>query len=206
MKIAMLFYPISHFIQIYLFKTAHILYLYLHVYQTPHLSFAAVLFLYISVFTHLHLSSGQEDFFFFSPPSLFSCITFSLPISPPIPFSLLHLSLLTPIHPVLQLQVSQRELGGVGSVRWLIQSPIAVSAALTNPLSPPHRLLPDPRAICLAAAFSASEPIIQLVSLCNHTLIQTDLTSVPLQCPRRLCLNLVYSMWFTQSLSVCGVE
>lgn len=148
------------------------------------------LFLFLSpksFFMHYFLSSNQSSHSLFSAPSLSSHT-----------------------HPSCSLAAGELEGARrsqlLGSVRWLIQSPIAVSAALTNPLSAPHRLLPDPRAICLAAAFSASEPIIQLVSLCNHTLIQTDLTSAPLQCPHRLCLNLVYSMWFTQSLSVCGVE
>lgn len=67
---------------------------------------------------------------------------------------------------------------GVGSVRWLIQSPVAVSAAPAAPSPPtsPRQLLPDPRAICLARAFSASDPIFQLVSLYNYMLILTDLT------------------------------
>lgn len=123
-------------------------------------------FLYVSVFS---LSSRS---LYSSFPS-----AFSLPI---IPFSTLHLSPLTPLQPVLQLQVSKSQPEGVGSVGWLIQLPVDISAALTSPLSPlcspaPSRPPGHMSSHCLLSIrpnYSVGFP------RHSHTPILTDLTQV----------------------------
>lgn len=123
-------------------------------------------FLYISVFS---LSSRSLSSSF---PS-----AFSLPI---ISFSTLHLSPLTPLQPVLQLQVSKSQPEGVGSVGWLIQLPVDISADLTSPLSPlcspaPSRPPGHMSSHCLLSIrpnYSVGIP------RHSHTPILTDLTQV----------------------------
>lgn len=87
----------------------------------------------------------------------------------------LHVGLLTSIQPISKAAgvletASQRSVEAVNPFAY------HCLGCSRHPFLPPRQLFPDPQALCLATAFSPSNPIIQLASLGNRTPISTDLT------------------------------
>lgn len=169
----------------------------LYLLNTLRLSFAPARFLHIFVCLHFSFTSflHMDCFPLCLPPSLPSHITFSTHLlilsssnqCPHIHFlSAASLSCSPP--PTISPAAGKLEAAQKSQVIQMVNSVSCRCLSCSHrPLPPPAQLLPDPQAICLAAAFLASDPIIQLVSPDNHTLILINLT--PAYC--KLCLILL---------------
>lgn len=133
------------------------------------------LFLFIYLFIFLHKMFHYTVFSACLLHKLLLIFIFSFHLLIKYTISPLHVGLLTSIQPISKAAgvleaASQRSVEAVNPFAY------HCLGCSRHPFLPPRQLFPDPQALCLATAFSPSNPIIQLASLGNRTPISTDLT------------------------------